>query len=617
MKKYLVFICLLFVLFISKVDAASLSVRANKSTVVVGSTVNVTVTASGAAGWEYCLSFDESLFTLTSSNADSWKCMRAGSSMGGGTTATFVLKAKKSGSGTVGVNNYSMIDDYSNPLPVSAGSVRLTCKTQAEIEASYSTNANLRSLSVDGFEITPAFDTNKLEYSLEVENDVERVHISAVRADNTASVSGAGDVELREGSNTFNIVVTAQKGNKKTYVLTITRKELNPIQVNVDGKQLIIVRKTEGLEVPNYYVTEKEVYTSPNYKSEDPEADEIPVFKSEISGYTLIALRDEEGNVGFYIWDKSNDSYRLYTELSASNLFIVVEEPDKLLDEASKTEEMEINNKKVKVYKLDSTSDFVLIYGMNAETGEKSWYKYDIKEKTFQRYDNSIVDSYEAKLNKYNKYGYILCGITGLFVLLTLIFMCKNRKKRHLLRQFANGEIENKIEELEESNEEIEEELVQEEKKSKKELRKEKKEAKKEAKKAKKKVKEDVEEEAVAPEVVVESKESEPVQEEKIEELVQEEKKEEKEEKKDTKKEKKVSKNEKIKEIRDILDNKEEVIEPKKEEKIEEIKSEDILEIEKEEEKELSKRELRRLEKERIKKEREELKKMQDDFLDD
>ena len=373
--KYLLFGLLAFILFVSSTKAASLSVSANKSTVIVGSTVNVTVTANGAAGWEYCLTYDDSLFTLTSAPTDTGgKCVLTGSTLIGYKTVTFTFKAKKSGTGTIGLANYAMYDDNGSAVGVSAGSVRLTNKTQAEIEASYSTNANLRSLVVENYELTPAFDINTLEYSLEVENDVESVKVIATKADYTATVSGAGEISLQEGLNTINVVVTAQKGNKKTYVVNITRKELNPIQVNVDGKKLFIVRKTEGLEVPNYYVSDVEKYTSANYISVDEKSDEIPVFKSEISGYTLVALRDEDGNVGFYIWDKATDSYRLYTDINSGNLFIVVEQPETLLDEAKNTKEMMISNKRVVVYKLDDTDDYVLVYGMNAENGEKSWY---------------------------------------------------------------------------------------------------------------------------------------------------------------------------------------------------------------------------------------------------
>ena len=470
MKKirYVIFSLLVFILFIGSAKAASLSVSANKSTVIVGSTVNVTVSANGAAGWEYCLSYDESLFALTSAPTDTGgKCVLTGSTLIGYSRVTFTLKAKKSGTGTIGLSNYAMYDDNGSAVGVSAGSVRLTNKTQAEIEASYSTNANLKSLVVENYELTPAFDVNTLEYNLEVDNDIESVKIVATKADYNASVSGAGEITLQEGLNAINIVVTAQKGNKKTYVVNITRKELNPIEVNINGKKYFIVRKTEGLEVPNYYVSDVEQYTSPNYKSVDEKSDEIPVFKSEISGYTLIALRDEDGNVGFYIWDKSNDSYRLYTDISSGNLFIVVEEPSELLEEASSTKEMMISNKKVVVYKLDGTDDYVLIYGMNAETGEKNWYKYDINEKTFQRYDNKLLNSYKNDLDKFKKLVYMLGGISCFFILMILFLFIKNIKKNKIIK---NGVVNlEEPEEVEEVEEEIpEEEVIEEKKESKK-----------------------------------------------------------------------------------------------------------------------------------------------------
>ena len=484
--KYLLFGLLAFILFVSSTNAASLSVSANKSTVIVGSTVNVTVTANGAAGWEYCLTYDDSLFTLTSAPTDTGgKCVLTGSTLIGYKTVTFTFKAKKSGTGTIGLANYAMYDDNGSAVGVSAGSVRLTNKTQAEIEASYSTNANLRSLVVENYELTPAFDINTLEYSLEVENDVESVKVIATKADYTATVSGAGEISLQEGLNTINVVVTAQKGNKKTYVVNITRKELNPIQVNVDGKKLFIVRKTEGLEVPNYYVSDVEKYTSANYISVDEKSDEIPVFKSEISGYTLVALRDEDGNVGFYIWDKATDSYRLYTDINSGNLFIVVEQPETLLDEAKNTKEMMISNKKVVVYKLDDTDDYVLVYGMNAENGEKSWYKYDVSEKTFQRYNNKLLNTYKADLETFKKLLYMVAGIGGFFILLSFVLFIKNIKKNKIIK---NGVAP--VEESEE--EEDEEEAIEEEPEEEKEVKEEEKveepkEEKKETKKKRKK----------------------------------------------------------------------------------------------------------------------------------
>ena len=78
--KYLIYIIVLFIVGIGVTNAASLSVSVNKKSVVVGSTVSVTVSASGADGWEYCLSYDTSLFSFVSSNSDKGgTCLQTGS----------------------------------------------------------------------------------------------------------------------------------------------------------------------------------------------------------------------------------------------------------------------------------------------------------------------------------------------------------------------------------------------------------------------------------------------------------------------------------------------------------------------------------------------------------
>ena len=63
-------------------------------------------------------------------------------------------------------------------MNTSASSVTIKTMTQAELEATYSTNANLKSLTVDGYELTPAFDKNTLEYKVEVPNEVASVNVS-------------------------------------------------------------------------------------------------------------------------------------------------------------------------------------------------------------------------------------------------------------------------------------------------------------------------------------------------------------------------------------------------------------------------------------------------------
>ena len=94
--KYFVFLLLLGVFSICNVNAATLKVTANKTTVVVGSTVNVTVSVNGndADAWEYCLDYDSSVFSVSSStigNLGSTTCLNLGGITTGGKNITFTF----------------------------------------------------------------------------------------------------------------------------------------------------------------------------------------------------------------------------------------------------------------------------------------------------------------------------------------------------------------------------------------------------------------------------------------------------------------------------------------------------------------------------------------------
>ena len=414
--KYFIFMIGVCLLGLGTVNAAKFNVTTNKTTVVVGSTVKITVGVSGsdAAGWEYCLNYDSSMFSLTSHSST---CVLGGT-LAGNKSVTFTFKAKKSGSYTFSLRDASILNDSAKEVLSSSGKVTVKAKTQAEIEASYSTNANLSALRVVDHVISPDFDKDKLEYTLEVENDVEKIEIRATRADSSASVSGTGVKNLSEGLNKFNIVVTAEKGNKKTYVINVTRKELNPIHVDIDGFNYTVVRKADVLEAPTYYSsTEIEI-----------DGEMVPAFNSDITGYTLVGLKDEEGNIDLYRY--TDTGYVLYKQIGTEGLVFIPGTNEKLITGYEQSKNITINNVNVKVYVDNSNSDYVLVYGMNASNGKSNWYIYDTLEGTFQRYEEKIITEEKKDKDIYFILTLVFGGVAGLTLLLVIILLSKNSKIR-------------------------------------------------------------------------------------------------------------------------------------------------------------------------------------------
>ena len=290
----------------------------------------------------------------------------------------------------------------------------------------YSSNNYLEELSIDGFELSPEFDKETLEYSVEVPNDTEKVIINAKKEDSTASVSGSGEVSVSEGANKIEVKVTAQNGNERVYIINVNVKELDPINVTVDDKEYTVIRKNDVLEPPAGYEE-----TTVKIGDED-----VLAYTNDKTKYTLVGLKDEDGNGAWYIYDEEKDTYTPYVFYNFNGVsLITLDMPKNLIPDGFVKSSFEYNDERVEGYKYKSNSQFYLIYGMNSETGEKGLYMFDKKEGTVQRFNDEIADIYKDKADLYFMILMIVSGIVGVAIVamaVVLIVRTKKRKKNKI-----------------------------------------------------------------------------------------------------------------------------------------------------------------------------------------
>lgn len=428
-----------FFMFLPDVNAASLSISASSNNVVNGNTVTITVKASGVAG----------KFSITSSN---------GNVLSGGTSSvwleneskTYKFTAKSIGSATITVKTLDAADSSGNAYS-SSKSVKINVVKPRE----KSTNNNLKSLSVDGYTLSPSFNKNTLEYTVDLESSVEKINISASKEDGYASLYGTGEKEVQEGDNKFEIIVTSETGKSKTYTINAVVKDSNPITKKIDGESYTVVKRASALTKPEQFTETKVVISDI----------EIPAFVNEKTNLTLIGLKDEKGSIYLYKYDAKTDSYEKYETLTSISKTIIFENNDEEKDGFTKTN-VKINDQDYVAYQNDKNKDYILVYGTCLETGDKNWYLYNIKEQSVQTYMSDIIDDMQNDFDKVvEEYKIVILVMAGLSLLLLIILVSviisKSKMKKKLMKKIMKSEVK----ELPKVEEKKQEEVVKKDKK--------------------------------------------------------------------------------------------------------------------------------------------------------
>lgn len=244
--------CLFILIFIitlyigtTKVNAASLSISASKTSVNVGESVTITVTGDDIAGRinitaNNGATLDSATeFIDNSSVKITAKMNNAGKVTITATAADAAINSSLMGdvfngsdSCTINVSEISNSDSGNNGSSSSTGSTS-TEKPAEKPTETISNDATLKNLGIKPNDFS-GFKKSKTSYDVTVPNSVSSVSVYAVPNSN-AKVTGTGKKELQEGANKVEVIVTAQDGKTtKTYTINITRQTVEESETEVE-----------------------------------------------------------------------------------------------------------------------------------------------------------------------------------------------------------------------------------------------------------------------------------------------------------------------------------------------------------------------------------------------
>ncbi len=360
-KKIVFFIIILFGVMSYGHAAGSVSISASSNYVTTGSSVTFYVYVNNAAAWSL------SGYGIGATSGCSLGDNGVGDSGTGNNVSKTIasVTCKATSEGTVGFIVTGNISS-ANGNDIIKANVNTSKSVTVQKPREKDTNNYLKSLGVKDYNITPEFNKDILEYSVNVPSTVDKITLEASLESGYASMSGVGEFEVNEGVNTFEINVTSETGVGRVYKVSVNVQDENPIEVEIASSKYTIMKNAKTLEKPVTYES-----TTVKIKEFD-----IPAFYSEISKFTLIGAKDSKGTTHFIIYNQDKDTYELYNENKASELVLYIEKLDDIKDGFTKKTKI-INGASYDVLVSNVDEKIVLVKAMNIKTGDIHLYQYD------------------------------------------------------------------------------------------------------------------------------------------------------------------------------------------------------------------------------------------------
>lgn len=223
-----------------------------------------------------------------------------------------------------------------------------------------SSNNYLKNISTSLGTLSPAFNRSQTSYILSFPYDfdyktLEKISINAVKEDTKEKIEGTGVKEVKVGTNVYNLVVTAENGETRTYAIKLIKPEISEDKnirlatlklsyIDESGKSVELpLDKTFNAETFEYSLNVESIVKSIKIDTTLPEGSEG--IKVSVSGNE--DLQDGENVITITLFNEHDDTENpkktIYT--IKVNKAAAVTAETAIMQPAEKTPEKKVNFK--------------------------------------------------------------------------------------------------------------------------------------------------------------------------------------------------------------------------------------------------------------------------------
>ncbi len=280
-----------------------------------------------------------------------------------------------------------------------------------------SENNNLSELIVDQGELSPNFNENITEYTLNLPANVQQLTIRATASDAKSLVNGIGEINVFAGNNDIAIVVTAENGASKTYMIKAYVDETPEVYLNYKDEKVGFIRNHREIPLPEGFTSSEHII----------EGHTVLVFSK--GSIDIIYGQNEKNERGFYLFDKNQNMLQskfIPLKINQTNFFIMdteIKKEELLLDQIL------INETQVSCYKFKNGPEHYCLLNVLKEDGKLVPYIYESTENTIQLYhDFTPYLSVQVEGKNQNTIIYILISFLILAVGTIILLVLKIKK---------------------------------------------------------------------------------------------------------------------------------------------------------------------------------------------